>query len=132
MVKDHRFGQATEGAAELLPNAGMQLRVAANMKLVDDRALPGSSRQAIVSPGEGWIYYATPRHVRSTVAVIESQIIAALHLISKHGWIPLQLSDDSSGVRIKGQLVRIEAMGSRRVVGAVDTIAVDSAGPGVG
>src|SRR3954463_7093241 len=87
MVKAHGLGQATERTAELLPNAGMQLRVPANMKLVDDRALPRRSGQAIISPGERRIYYATPRHVRSTVALVESQIVAALHLISKDGRI---------------------------------------------
>src|SRR5687768_11365640 len=80
----------------------MTLGEAFYVQLVDDRVAPRGARRAVLAPGEG---------------VIDHLAAAAL---------------DHPGVGIEQDLVVVEAVTALEVVSAVNPIAVDQAGPGLG
>ena len=53
------------------------------------------------------------------------------HLVAEQGGVPLQLPDDLLGIRVEQELVGIEAMAGRWLVGSVDAEPIDRARPGV-
>ncbi|MCW2241511.1 hypothetical protein M2351_006156 [Azospirillum canadense] len=63
------------------------------------------------------------------VAVVEGQFVAGFRRIAKMGRVPADVADQSLGVGIEQQLVGVEAVAVLRVVGAMDPVGVDRAGP---
>jgi hypothetical protein len=102
------------------------------MRLVDDGALPGRPRWAIITPREGRIDDATARHERSIVPLVKRQVVGSLHAVAEQSGMPAQLTDDGRGIGVQQQLVGIETMAHVRLVGAVYAVAINGAGPGVG
>src|SRR5579884_2368313 len=131
MVDDGRLAQAAIGAAQLLANAGMELGVAADMELIDDRALPGRPWDAVLPPGKGRIDDATTRHERRTVSYVERGVVPRLHLVAEHRRIPFEVSHDRFRIRIQQELVRVEPVPVLRLIGSVNAIAIDRPRSGV-
>src|SRR6476661_5623747 len=98
----------------MLRHAGMAHRIAAHMRLVDDRALPRRLRLAFLAPGESRVDHPAFRHVTRAVALVEGEIGVGL-----------------AGIWIDQELVRIEAMAVRRIVRPMHAIAIDGARPRV-
>ena len=65
---------------------------------------------------------------RGAVAGVEGQVITGFDLVAEQRRVPLQLSHQLLGVGIEQKLVRIEAVASSGLVGAMHAIAVDRAG----
>ena len=72
------------------------------------------------------------RHEGRAVALVEGQVVHRLHRVAEDRGIPVQLAGMGAGVGIEQQLVGIEAVPRVRLVGAVDAVAVDGAGPDLG
>ena len=132
IVRDLGRSEPGIGAAQRFRNGRVKLGEATDMRLVDDRILPRGAPARRTAPAEGRVDHATPVGEGSRIAIVEGEVVAALHLVAEQGRVPGQLTDHLPGVRIEQQLVRVEAMAGRRLVGAVDAIAVDGAGPGIG
>jgi hypothetical protein len=79
----------------------MQLRVAADVYFLDDRAVPAGARRALVTPSESGIDDAASRHEGCTVTIIKGQVIARLHFVAEQGWVQVKQADDRFGIRIE-------------------------------
>jgi hypothetical protein len=101
------------------------------MRLVDDGVLPGDATPP-VAPGEGRVDHAGLHRVGSAVALVEGRVVAALDLIAEQRRVPLDMADHLLGVGIDQQLVGIEAVACRRLVGTVHAVAVNRARPCIG
>src|SRR5215471_7763157 len=122
------IGEAFVSPAPFLRQSGMELGVAAEVKLVDDRVVPRDGvafRFAL--PVEIRVDDNAFRHERGAVALVEGRIVARFQLISEDGGLPLQIPEMPAGVRVEHQLVRVEAVSGARLVGAVYAIPVDRA-----
>ena len=74
-VVDHLvLHEAGEGAAKLLRHGRMLHGEAAQMRLIDDRALPRGLRPALASPGEGRLDDAAFGHEARAVALVEGEV----------------------------------------------------------
>src|SRR5690606_13622495 len=72
-------------------------------------------------------------HIGCAVAAIEGQITATgADPVTKQCVVPAQRARDLARVGIEQQLVGIEAMPAPRIVGTVDPVTVERAGPRVG
>ena len=89
-------------------------------------------RRRAVAPGEGGVDDAGLQHEGRAVALVEGQVVAGLDLVAEQRRVPLELADHLLGVGIEQQLVGIEAVAGRGLVGAVHAIAVDRARPRIG
>ena len=124
-------GQPGISAAQRLGQRRMALGQPAHMRLVDDGVLPGDAPPP-VAPGEGRVDHAGLHRVGSAVALVEGRVVAALDLIAEQRRVPLDMADHLLGVGIDQQLVGIEAVACRRLVGTVHAVAVDRARPCIG
>ena len=133
-VVGHLFrGQPRERSALMLADRRVSFRVAAYVRLVDDRPLPRDARPPrLLLPVEIGIDDDRLRHEGRAVALIERQIVAfGANRVPEAGRIPFQLADVRAGVRIEQQLVGIEPMALLRRVRSVDPVAVNRSGPDV-
>jgi hypothetical protein len=71
------------------------------------------------------------RHERRAVALIEGGVVPRLHRVPENRWIPLELSEMRDSVGVQQQLVGIEAMPALRLIGPMDAITVNCAGPNI-
>jgi len=132
IVDDGRRRKAGEGAAHRLRHLGMAHGKAAHVHLVDHRLVPGALFRP-APPGEGGVDHPALRHVGGAVALVEGKIPRLVaDLVAEHGVVPSQLADQGLGVRVDQQLVGIEAMPGRRIVGPVHPIAVKLVRPHIG
>ncbi len=68
------------------------------------------------------------RHEGRAVALIEGEVVAALHLVAEHGRIPCQRAGMGARIGIEQQLVGVEAMAGVGLIGAIDAVAIEGAG----
>ena len=101
------------------------------MHLVEDSPLPGRLRLARVTPCEGGVDHPALLHEGSTIALIERLVLVGMtELVAEEFRAPAQPSDQSLGIGVDQELVRIEAMAGVGLKWTVDTIAVNRAGSG--
>ena len=107
---------------------------AAHVRLVDDRLAPGHAGRLVVAPGEGVVDHAAFRHAAGVVAPVERQVLARrCRRGSRNG-------RRSSAARRAAPWRRDRAAAccglkrwpARGLVGAVDAVAVEQAGAGLG
>src|SRR6476660_4967467 len=116
----------------MLRHAGMAHRIAAHMRLVDDRALPRRLRLAFLAPGESRVDHPAFRHVTRAVALVEGEIgVGRTDGVAEQRLVPLEIADELAGIWIDQELVWIEAMAVRRIVRPRHAIAIDGARPRV-
>ena len=126
-------GQSAEKAARIVRDVLAAHRQALDVRLVDDRLMPGVFGPAVVAPGEGRINHHRLEHPARIVAPIERQIEPrAAGAVAEMRVAPHEGTDQALGIGIEQQFVRIEAMPLRRIVRAVDAIAVDLAARDLG
>lgn len=126
-----RMRQARESPAICFGYQRMQLGKALNVHLVGDRALPGDFRLARYAPGESRVDDSALLHQGRAVAfVIGEVLVGMVELIAEQLRSPAQLADQLLRIRIKDQLVGVEAMPGIRFIRPVDTVSVN--GPGAG
>ena len=92
----------------------------------------GGLRPALAAPGEGRIDHAAFRHEGGAVALVEGEVVVGLaDRVAEQRGVPVELADELLRIGIEQQLVRVEAVPVRRLVGAVHAIAIDRARPRV-
>ena len=132
MVDHPRIGEAGERAADLLRQVRMQRRHSLDMRLVDYGLGPVAPGPDILAPCESRIDHHTFRHHEGAVAAVDGQILAPRSdAIAETGIVPANIADERLGVGVDQQLVRIEAMAARRVIGTVHAVAVKLTGPDI-
>ena len=133
VVHDGFRAQSGVKASELLVDLRVQLGEALDVRLVDDRAFPRNGSAPIFAmPIEIRIDDDGLRHEGRAVAFVEGQVVALrADCVSEHRGIPRQFSRVGSRVRVKQQLVGIEAVASLGLIGAVHAKAVKRRRPDV-
>ena len=101
----------------------MQLGEAFDVRLIDDRAVPGHAAAPVfAAPLEVGIDDDGFRHEGRAVALVEGEVVAlGADRVAEHGGIPGQQAGMGARIRVEQQLVWIEAMtllGRVRPVGA--------------
>ncbi len=132
VVEHLRRAEAGIGAAQLLRHLRVELGEALHMGLVDDGPLPRHVRLLVAAPGEGGVDHPRAAGIRGGIAVIEGGVVAGFHLVAEQGRVPRDGADETLGVGVDEELVRVEPVPGGGLVGAVDAEAVDRAGAGVG
>ena len=132
VIGDFRARHAGIGAAQGLGHRGMPPREALHVRLVDDGIFPRRAAARGAPPGEGRIDDAGLEVERGAVALVEGEVVVRFDLIAEQRGIPLQLTDHLPGIGVEQELVGIEAMAGRRLVGTMNAIAVDRARPRIG
>ena len=84
----------------------MSLREPLDVRFVDDRAVPGCARAAILPPVEERIDHNALRHERSAVEIVARRLGVG-EVIGKDGLVPVPRSVDGFRVRIHQELGRI-------------------------
>ena len=119
------------GAAQVLAHAGVPLREALHVQLVDDGLVPGRLERPVALPVE-----AGSITTQRGIAAASSRAIRQLAVLGRAGHVgqrvrglPAHAAVDRLGVRIDQQLGGVEAVPALGRVGAVDA-AGRSAGPG--
>ncbi len=126
MLDDCRVGDAGVGAALVLRNIRVQLRQALDVGLVDDRVVVGDPQLAVAVPLEERVDDHAMHRVRRRVGVVAG--VGVTEFVGEERRVPVDLALDGLGVRVQQQLVRVEAVAARRIVRAVDPVAVFLAG----
>jgi hypothetical protein len=125
--------QALEGAPPRPRDLGMGPGHAADVGLVDHRFGPGPERPHMLAPGEGGVDHAAFRHAEAVVAPVEGQVGAVRpDPIAEMGIRPAYGAAQRLGIGVDQQLVGIEAVTVARLVGAMDAVAVEQPGHGLG
>src|SRR5580700_2379775 len=89
----------------------MQFGKSPDMHLIDDGVIPLDPLTAArTGPIKAGFNDDTFGHERSTIPLIEGKVVHRFHLIAENGWIPMELSDVCTSIRIKEQLVGIKTM----------------------
>ena len=111
-IVDHGWrAEAGIGAAQVLGHAGMLLGEALDVGLVDDGFVPMDVLPLRLRlPVEIGIDHDAFGHEGRAVALVEGQVVAALHLVAEHRRIPCQRAGMGAGIGIEQQLVGIEAV----------------------
>ena len=132
MLDDARLGQRAEGAALARGDVVAPHGQAADMRLVDHRAVPGGAGIAVVAPGEAVVHHHALRHGRRAVAAVEGQVgAAAARAVAEQHVGPAQLAVQLPGIGVEQQLVRVEAVAVPRLVRAIGAVAVELARAGL-
>src|SRR3954471_4335194 len=104
----------------------MKLGIAADMRFIDDGAVPRHLRPALAPPCEGGIDHTAFWHEARIVAPVKAEIgVPGADRVAEQCIVPAQRADERLGVRVKHQLVRIEAVAVPWVVRAMYSIGVD-------
>ena len=125
-VVDHRGGgEAGVGSAQVGSHLRMPHGEPADVNLVNNAFMPGSSGRSVFTPGEGGIHHATLGHAQRAIAAVEGEVSTGVtDAISKMGVAPVKCAVNLLGIRIEQQLVMVEAQATIRLIGPVDAIAV--------
>ena len=107
------------GAAQLLGDAGMALREALDVHLVDDGLVPGRARRPVVRPVEERARHDALGHVRARVEVVDGTV-RVLEAVAEQGLVPVDLALDGGGVGIQQQLGGVAAKPGGGLERAVD------------
>ena len=133
-IFDHLTGaEAGIGAAQRLRHLRMALGEALDVGLVEDGVVPGHELAVgLAFPVEIGIDHHAFGHEGRAVPLVEGEVVHRLHLIAEDRGIPLELAGMGAGIGVEHQLVRIEAVPRVRLVGPVDAVAIEGAGPDLG
>jgi hypothetical protein len=125
VIHDLAHPESGERAFQLARHAGMAHRVAANVRLVHDGAVPRHVRTTLAAPRERRVHYAALRHESRAVSLVESEIGRIIaELVTEELVAPLELPDERLRVRIQHELVGVEAMPLLGRIEAVHAIRV--------
>src|SRR6476659_1789630 len=96
-----------------------------DMRLVNDRILPGDSGLALLSPGERLIDHHAFRHSPRIIEAIEGEVGArTAGAITEMGVAPNQPAADPFGIGIDQKLVGIEAKAAFGLIGSINPVPV--------
>ena len=70
-----------------------------------------------------------PHQQRGAVAIVEGRIVTGLELVAKDRRLPSELAEMAARVGVEQQLVAIETVSAVGLIGPVNAITVDRAGP---
>ena len=130
-VTDGRFGrEAKIGPPQPLRNVRVEFRESFDVKLVDERVVPGRSQRPVVTPRKCAVDDRRQRGERRAVAVVEGRILLS-EPEAEQRLVPPHRTPDDFRVRIHDELVRIEAVARIRRKRAVDPIPIELAGADV-
>ncbi|MNP23345.1 hypothetical protein D3C76_1160510 [compost metagenome] len=128
-IVDHQPGERT---AQVLGHRRVTHGEAAYVGLIQDGLVPGYADAMVVAPGVRRVDNLALGDERGAVALIETEVaIGMADGVAEEGFGPLQLADQLLGIRVDQQLVRVETVAVRRVVWAVDAVAIDQPWVGV-
>src|SRR6185437_7242449 len=120
-------------AAQRLRHISMPHRLAAHVRLVDHRVVPGNPRWPVITPGEGRVGDAALGRARRAVTLVEGKIrLGASQAVAEMGIAPDERAFEPLGVGLDQQLVWIEPQSLLRSVWPVDPVAIEEPGPGLG
>ena len=125
-------GQARVGAAQVLAHAGVQLREAAHVQLVDDRLVPRRLELPVALPVEARVDDDAARHRRGVVGEVGHGVVLAGDVRMRVAGVPAHAAVDHLGVGVEQQLRGVEAMAVLGRVRAVDAEAVALPGADAG
>src|SRR5918996_1854466 len=119
------MSEACVSPSHLLRNAGMADGEALYMSFVDDGVVPRCVRRRFVAPVEGLVDNHGLGCAVRRVLLREAEIgVLVSDLVAEHLGSPVDVSVDRLRIRVEHQLVAIEAMTGRGLVGSVDPKAV--------
>ena len=111
---------------------GMLDRDPAHMQLENDRFFPRRLRAAILAPSEGGLDDSALWHLTRVIAPVKREILArTADAVAEEGIAPSKPAMEGLDVGIDQQLVGIEPVPVRRIVGPIDTVAVKQVWTGV-
>ncbi len=135
VVDERGMGQAGIRPAELLGDAGMQLRGVLDVHLVDQRLREGASREIVCAPVELVLDDDAARHVWRGVAVVAHREVAAevgTDAMGVEGAVEVHAALDRAGVGVEEQLRGVVQQRPVRVPVPVDAEGVALAGRDTG
>src|SRR5215210_6762969 len=95
------------------------------MGLVDDRVLPGNLQSSIVPPGKSRVYNNRLQHRFGVIAGIYFIMAGSADAVAEMCIRPFETPRQSLGIRVNQQLIGIEAVTVLRLVGPMNTIAIE-------
>src|SRR6266849_6030447 len=101
------------------------------VEFINDRVVPWGTQRTVVSPRERGVDDAASGHTGRTVAPIGCEILACADSIAEQSVAPFDRAHNLLCVRIQQQLIRVEAQAFFRIVGPIQPITVEKAGPGL-
>src|SRR5262249_17892490 len=124
---DHRGGgQAAIRPAPRRRHVLSKLGEALDVRLVNDRVLPGNGRPAFCAPGEGLVDDHTLGHTARIVAPVKRKIAAcATSAVAEMRIAPYEPPGELLRIRIDEELVRVEAQSALGLIGAMHPIAIE-------
>ncbi len=123
MLDHHRVGHPGVGAADGLGDAGVLLRHAAHVRLVDDRLVVLLARRPVVSPVEVRVDDDRVHGVQPGVQALDAVLILA-EAVRVQRLVAVGHALDGLGVGVEQQLARVAPQPPLGVVGAVHAEAV--------
>src|SRR5262249_26782936 len=124
---DHRGGgQAAIRPAPRRWHVLSKLGEALDVRLVNDRVLPGHGGPAFFAPGEGLVDDHTLGHTARIIAPVKREIAAcATGAVAEMRIAPYEPSAQLPCIRIDEELVRVEAQSTLGLIGAMHPIAIE-------
>ena len=127
-VPDRRLGaEAEEGPAQRFGNAAVELRVALDVQLVDDRFMPRRAERPIVAPGERRVHDRGEGRIGRAVAFVERGVVGA-GAEAEERLVPADPAADHLRIGIQHELVGVEPIAEVRRKRAVHPIPIQLAG----
>ena len=109
-VTDGRLGREAEiRAPQRLRNVRVEFRESFDVKLVDERVMPGRAQRPVLTPRKCAVDHRRQGGERRAVAVVEGRVLVS-ELEAEQRLVPLRRAPDDFGVRIHHELVRVEAV----------------------
>ncbi len=130
--------QPAVGPAQFLGDAGMLLRKAFDVQLVDDRLFPRRAGAPVVAPVKARIGYRRQRGERGAVPIVQlvdrvRRLRQPVHRREpKHGIVPAQPAAHCSGVRVEEHFLGVEAVTLVGMERAFHAVGVELSGLNVG
>ncbi|MNM73230.1 hypothetical protein D3C81_849500 [compost metagenome] len=133
VVDKARVAQRGEGAAQVGQQVVAQHRQAAHVGFIDDGGGPRHRGRSVVAPVEACVDHHRLGHALGAVAAVRREVAArALQAVAEQHVGPAHRPAQLARVRVQQQLVRVEAVPVRGIVGAVRAVAVQRAERRVG
>ena len=94
--------------------------------LVDDALVPFAAGAPVAAPGKGGVHHLTFGQPSGVVAPVEAEVgVARADAVAEMRVCPFQIAHEISGIGVDKELVRVETVAPRRIVGAMNAIAVE-------
>ncbi len=133
VADDRLAGQARVRAAQMLGDVWMALGQPLDVRLVDDRLVPGEVRLLVPLPIERGVDHDALGHAPGIIFLVLGEIgLLAPHLVGEDRRVPVDLSGERLRIGIDQQLGRIEAQAVLGVERPVDAIAIELSGADAG